>query len=140
MTPTLSPEEVEALIWRLKAGVICTGGNCRVMNAKSGCDCAIILDTIADLRRQLAEAYESNVSYQTVNRIWAALGCKTYEDAGGKEISELVADLRRERDEAQEHITELMAACQNAERAGERAGEELVGLTTALRLAERQSP
>jgi hypothetical protein len=41
---------------------------------------------------------ERDEAYATVKRVWAALGCERYEDARGMHISELVEELRRDRD------------------------------------------
>jgi hypothetical protein len=41
---------------------------------------------------------ERDEAYATIRRVWQALGCERYEDARGMHISELVDELRRDRD------------------------------------------
>jgi chromosome segregation ATPase len=52
-------------------------------------------DVVNQLRAAERERYEA---YATVKRVWQALGCERYEDARGMHISELVEELRCERD------------------------------------------
>ena len=60
---------------------------------------------IAELEAQLAE---QDACKATIRRVWRALGIETYEQAGGKEISELVAERCAQLDEAR--AAELEAA------------------------------
>jgi hypothetical protein len=55
--------------------------------------------TYGDVVNQLRAAErERDEAYATVRRVWQALGCERYEDARGMHISELVDELRRDRD------------------------------------------
>ena len=58
----------------------------------------IALDDLRDSRARCEELEA------TVKRIWAALGISNYEQAGGKEISQLVAAMQCERDEARDAL------------------------------------
>jgi hypothetical protein len=51
--------------------------------------------------------------FKIVERVWSALGISTYEQAGGKAIHEIVANLKAERDEQYEHarVAKEWAAC-----------------------------
>jgi hypothetical protein len=63
-------------------------------------------EDIMTLGKELGEARaeverltrERDEAYATIKRIWKALGCERYEDAHGMHISELVEELRRDRD------------------------------------------
>jgi len=74
-------------------------------------------NALADLRRQLEEARRER---DEIKELYEA-GCAQWSPVY-KLVLDRAETAERERDEAQ--------------RAGERAGEEIVGLTTALRLAE----
>lgn len=59
---------------------------------------------VAEVEEAKAEIARLQAAYREewriVDRVWKALGITSYEQARGKEISELVAELREERDRA----------------------------------------
>jgi len=57
-----------------------------------------------ELEARAEAADEANAA---LARVWDALGITSYEQAGGKEISEIVAAIRAERDEARAIVVRL---------------------------------
>jgi hypothetical protein len=123
----LSPEEIEGLITRLSRHARIWSDEPNGAKDAIGKVFREAADALAGLNRQLAETAaqaedtwtdlchcddklaearaevervtrERDEAYATVKRVWAALGCERYEDARGMHISELVEELRRDRD------------------------------------------
>lgn len=119
MTTILSQEEVER-----RMGAICSDP-CRVMSAKSGCDCAIVLDTVADLRRQLTELEQMR---------------QRDLDLAERHMNEK-HELRRQLDEARalagEHWADLCLANEKNDKLIAERDEARAALTEALDECER---
>jgi vacuolar-type H+-ATPase subunit I/STV1 len=110
MTTPLSPEEIEGLQKRLhEASTFLADAHADLSRqlAETESWSHLRAEDIMALGKELGEARaevervtrERDEAYATVRRVWQALGCERYEDARGMHISELVAELRRARDE-----------------------------------------
>jgi hypothetical protein len=70
-----------------------------------GASVVILADDLNEARAELERVTrERDEAYATVRRVWQALGCERYEDARGMHISELVEELRRDRDRYKEKL------------------------------------
>jgi hypothetical protein len=66
--------------------------------------------TIAEQAREIERLKEMHISeYKTIDRIWKAMGIATYEEAQGKTIFELVAELKTRAEAAESTLATYRA-------------------------------